>query len=106
MAWGRVRPLSDRLRHSFFDNDAAYRDWLARNRDGYVVKLRRTLSSDYVVLHRATCPHVSRPREPGAYSERGYRKLCGGTLADVLEAPTCCGRAKGSFTTRCSPCGP
>ena len=51
------------------------------------MNVRQTFSSDYVVLHRATCPHVSGPREPGAFTERDYRKLCGETLADVLEAP-------------------
>ena len=91
---------------AFFDNDAAYLDWLASHRDGYVVNVLRSLSSGYVVLHRATCPHISRPREPGAYTERGYRKLCGETLADALDAPTWCGRSKGSFSTRCSHCGP
>ena len=89
-----------------FESDAAYRDWLARNRDGYVVNVRQTFSSDYVVLHRATCPHVSGPREPGAFTERDYRKLCGETLADVLEAPLRCGRARGAFTKRCSHCSP
>ena len=89
-----------------FESDAAYRDWLARNRDGYVVNVRQAFSSDYVVLHRATCPHVSGPREPGAFTERDYRKLCGETLADVLEAPLRCGRARGAFTKRCSHCSP
>ena len=91
---------------TYFDNDdAAYLEWLARNPDGYVVNVRETLSPDYVVLHRATCPTISRPQEPGAYTERSYRKLCGRTLADVAEAPIWCGRIKGSFTTRCAICG-
>ena len=91
---------------TFFDNDdVAYLEWLARNRDGYVVNVRQTLSPDYVVLHRAACSTISAPQEPGAYTERGYRKLCGRTLSDVAEAPTRCGRAKGSFTKRCSVCG-
>lgn len=60
-----------------------------------MVNARRTFSSDYAVLHRATCPHVSGPQEPGGFTERDYRKLCGGTLADVLKAPTWCGRTKG-----------
>ena len=90
----------------FFDNDdVAYLEWVARNRDGYVVNVRQTLSPDYVVLHRATCSTISAPQEPGAYTERNYRKLCGRTLADVAEAPTWCRRANGSFTKRCSICG-
>ena len=91
---------------ALFENDVAYRDWLARNPDGYVVNVRRTFSSNYVVLHRATCPHVALPREPGAYTERDYRKLCGVTRAQVGEAPMRCGRARDSFTTLCSHCGP
>lgn len=89
-----------------FDNDdAAYLEWLAGNPDGYVVNVREKLSPDYVMLHRATCPTISGPQEPGAYTERSYRKLCGRTLADVAEAPTWCRRARGSFTKRCSICG-
>ena len=90
----------------YFENDdTAYLEWLGRNRDGYVVNVRHTLASDYVVLHRATCTRISGLREPGAYTERYYRKFCGRTLDDVAEAPTWCGRSKGSFTKRCSICG-
>ena len=74
---GARRGSAGRL--AFFEEDVAYRDWLARNQAGYVVNVRRTLSPNYVVLHRATCPHISMPREPGAYTERSYRKLCGET---------------------------
>ena len=91
----------------FDGDDAAYMDWLAHNPNGYVVNVRRRLSDDYVVLHRATCPHISsRPQEAGAYTERGYHKLCGHTLADVQQAPVWCGRVSGSFTKRCAHCGP
>ena len=91
---------------SFDGNDAGYLDWVARNRDGYVVNVRRKLTPDYVVLHRAMCRSISSRREAGAYTERGYRKLCGPTMADVVEAPTWCGRRRGSFTGRCSRCKP
>lgn len=90
----------------FEGDDAGYLDWLAHNRDGYVVNVRRTLNRDYVVLHRANCASVSAPREGGAYTGRGYRKFCGRTLATVSEAPVYCGRASGSFTNRCSHCNP
>ena len=102
---GDVAAASSSALIFFKDDDAAYLEWLARNRDGYVVNVRRGLSSDYVVLHRASCTTISAAQEPGAYTERGYRKLCGRTLADVAGAPTWCGRAKGSFTKRCSTCG-
>ena len=90
----------------FDGDDAAYMDWLAHNPNGYVVNVRRRLSDDYVVLHRATCGHISAPREAGAYTERGYLKLCGPTLPDVQQAPVWCGLVSGSFTKRCAHCGP
>ena len=90
----------------FNGDDAAYMDWLVRNPNGYVVNVRRNLSAEYVVLHRATCAHISAPREPGAYTERSYHKLCGRTLADVFDAPVCCGGSGGSFTQRCARCNP
>ena len=102
---GPTRSMSSRL-ISFDGDDARYLDWLTRNRDGYVVNVRRNLNPDYVVLHRATCRSISEPREAGAYTERGYRKLCGPMMADVVEAPTWCGRLRGCFTRRCSLCKP
>ena len=90
----------------FEDDDAGYLDWVSRNRDGYVVNVRRTLTPDYVILHRATCSSISASHEAGAYTERSYRKLCGRTMTDVVEAPLWCGRHRGSFTKRCSLCKP
>ena len=90
----------------FDGDDAAYMDWLAHNPNGYVVNVRRRLSNDYVVLHRATCPHISRPQKAGAYTERGYLKLCGPTLPDAQQAPVWCGLDSGSFTKRCAHCSP
>ena len=90
----------------FDGDDAAYHDWLDRNPAGYVVNVRRTFSAKYVVLHRASCASISASRKAGAYTERGYRKLCSRTDAAVLEAPTCCGRASGRFTSWCGQCKP
>ena len=71
-----------------------------------MANIRRRCSPDYVVLHRASCPHVSNPRESGAYTERDYGKLCGPALDDIQHAPEYCGRDKGSFTKRCALCFP
>ena len=90
----------------FDGDDGAYFAWLARNPEGYVVNVRRRCSPDYVVLHRASCGHVANPREEGAYTERGYGKLCAPTREDILDAPTHCGRAKGWFTKKCAHCRP
>ena len=90
----------------FDGDDGAYFAWLARNPEGYVVNVRRRCSPDYVVLHRASCGHVANPREAGAYTERDYGKLCAPTREGILDAPTFCGRAKGSFTKQCAHCWP
>ena len=90
----------------YFDHDDAYLAWLADNPDGYVVNVRWNLSRGYVQLHRATCWSISSTREPGAYTERGYRKLCARSLEHISKAPVVCGRPAGSFTTRCSNCRP
>lgn len=96
----------------FFDgDDAAYLDWLARNPDGYVVNVRRSLSPNYVVLHRSTCVSISTLREGNSYGSnpytgRAYRKFCGRTIAEISDAPVRCGRANGSFTKCCSRCDP
>ena len=90
-----------------FDNDdAGYLAWLSWNNQGYVVNVRRRLTPDYVVLHRASCGSISALREDGAYTERSYVKFCGRALPDIDEAPTACGRTRGSFTKRCSLCKP
>lgn len=90
----------------YFDDDDAYFAWLADNPDGYVVNVRPTLTDGYVQLHRAMCKSISARREPGAYTERGYRKLCARTRRDISRAPIVCGRPEGSFTAECSLCQP
>ena len=90
----------------FDGDDGAYFAWLARNPEGYVVNVRRRCSPDYAVLHRASCGHIANPKAEGAYTERGYAKLCAPTYEDILDAPTYCGRAKGGFTKKCVHCRP
>lgn len=90
----------------FDRDDDAYRTWLELHPAGYVVNVRRKLSPDYVVLHRAACATISKPRPPGFYTEYGFRKFCGTTLDDVAGAPERCGRNRGSFTSRCGFCKP
>ena len=90
----------------FEGDDTAYLGWVAANPEGYVVNVRKRLSDDYVVLHRASCGQVSRPQLAGAYTDRGFRKFCGRTCADVSQAPVWCGRESGGFTKRCRLCRP
>jgi len=39
----------------FKDNDQEYIDCLRQNSNGYVVNTRRTIDTEYMVLHKATC---------------------------------------------------
>src|SRR5688572_10877088 len=68
----------------FDSDDRHYLLWAERHPDGYVVNLRRQRDASYVVLHRATCRSVHRyagiDANPGGFTERGYRKLCGISL--------------------------
>lgn len=60
----------------FYGEEAAYLDWIDRHPSGYVVNTERTPRPSYLQLHVATCGHISKPREPGAYTERQYVKFC------------------------------
>jgi hypothetical protein len=48
----------------FVDDDAGYRDWLAGNPDGFVLNATATPSASYLILHRASCRTINRPRDP------------------------------------------
>jgi hypothetical protein len=88
-------------------DDAAYFRWLKETPNGFVLNLRRGSSSDYIVLHRASCRTISnRSQEAGAYTEREYRKICAETVDTLRIAARCEGRADGSFSNECSACSP
>ena len=91
----------------FENDDAAYLEWLAAHPGGYVVNVRRKASPDYIVLHRANCPHISRPPAvTGAYTERGYRKVCSEDQETLRKYARSEGRSDGSFSTECGQCKP
>lgn len=76
----------------FSGDDSAYFDWLDRHPGGWVVNLRQGNSQDYAILHRASCGHIaSRRAQPGAYTERSYRKLCAVSEAGILGGLTTLG---------------
>lgn len=94
----------------FDKQDAEYLDWLNHHPDGYVLNRYRCRSDGYLVLHRAACERVrsyNRMAQPGGFTTRSYIKVCAGTIAeleDYIRRNT--GRQDGSFTRRCSKCGP
>lgn len=67
-----------------FDDDLSYRDWLAGHPGGYVLNVRSSLARGYAVLHSASCPRVNNNRyAQGAFTERGYRKVCAGSVSEL-----------------------
>lgn len=91
----------------FLDDDEGYLSWIAKNPDGLVLNVRRMADPDYVVLHRASCRSISTDKhESGAYTARGYRKICADSVTELQLAAKREGRADGSFSKRCGLCQP
>ena len=68
----------------FDSDDMDYLTWLEQHPDSFVVNLHRNPRSDYAVLHRSDCAHIRNDRAiPGAYTERGYKKLWASTVGDA-----------------------
>lgn len=92
----------------FFDgNDEVYMKWLVANPLGYVINARRSLSPAYMVLHKASCRAIRRyrPTAPdGAFTERGYVKICATDILDLSNWAKKHGRLDGSFSKSCGLC--
>jgi hypothetical protein len=59
----------------FIDDDDGYLRWLAEHPAGYVVNSYRRPCSTYLVLHRASCPHISTAARTN-WTTTGYIKIC------------------------------
>jgi len=90
----------------FLDDDRAYLGWIAAHPDGFVVNARRARSPTYFVLHRARCRSISSERPDGAYTARGYRKLCADSVTALDAAARAEGREHGGFSKVCGTCAP
>lgn len=91
----------------FDNNDSDYSAWLSANPDGYVVNMRHGYSPQYMVLHRSRCQTISpvtSSSETGAFTERGYLKVCSTSLESLRMLSKAFGRADGSFSAECSKC--
>ncbi|MHC4705582.1 MAG: hypothetical protein ACYS8I_00650 [Planctomycetota bacterium] len=89
-----------------FDNDdEGYFRWIEEHPDGFVLNVRRNPDPSYIVLHSASCGHISSAkRAAGAYTERSYRKWCSRSVDELREAAILEGRGDGSFSRYCSSC--
>ena len=90
----------------FNDNDAGYLRWVNDHPDGFVVNIERGERPGYAVLHRATCTSISRDRDDGAYTKRGYKKVVSDDLKSLRAYTRSIGRADGSFSKQCGLCQP
>lgn len=90
----------------FIDDDDSYAAWLKENPSGFVLNVRRNPGPNYTVLHRADCQTISKPRDDGAYTARGYGKVVAQDVADLRDYTRALGRSDGSFSAVCSKCSP
>ena len=91
----------------FDRNDLTYQSWLKANSDGYVLNSRRTIDPSYLVLHRASCHFIKRYTsvvKDGAFTERGYIKICSSNLSSLRNWVKKQGRSDGSFSKECGYC--
>lgn len=79
--WGTAGNQNSRqgsMAIQIFDNDDnVYLKWMDNNPTCYVVNTPRLINSEYFVLHRAKCPHISVTSglKKGAYTTRVYIKI-------------------------------
>jgi hypothetical protein len=91
-----------------FDNDdVGYLDWINTHPNGYVLNVRSFADPEYVVLHRASCVTIRDDRHvDGAFTGRGFRKVCATSVEALEPAARQQGRNDGSPSKRCSLCKP
>lgn len=63
----------------FIDVDDAYLHWIDQNSTGFVVNSRRRPTSKYLILHRATCSHISGVARTNWTTDQ-YIKVCAADL--------------------------
>ena len=89
----------------FSEDDVSYLAWTEAHPNGFVLNVSRTPDPDYVVLHRASCKSISTDkRAPGAYTGRGYRKICALSEGELRLAAKSEGRSDDTFSKRCGFC--
>ncbi len=90
----------------FLDDDEAYTCWIRDHPAGFVLNVRRVPSKSYAVLHRASCSTISRPRDDGAYTGHGYRKVVAATVDELRGFTRSFDRTDEPFSAVCKHCDP
>jgi hypothetical protein len=71
-----------------FDNDDnEYFKWMNYNPESYVVNTFRSRNTQFSLLHRVGCRHISNESgyDKGAYTERDYIKVCSNDLGELKD---------------------
>ena len=92
--------------HEFTDDDHGYGCLLQDHPAAFVLNVRRNPSVSYTVLHRATCKTISQPKDAGAYTARGYRKVAAEAVDELRRYIRSLRSADGSFSAACGQCAP
>lgn len=72
----------------YFDNDKRYLQWVADNPNGFVLNIGANNNPKYRVIHSAKCYSIwklQKGQTEGAFTERGYRKVCAKTFDEIVE---------------------
>ncbi len=68
----------------FRDNDLSYLRWLERHPEGFVVNAHRRPIASYLVLHRATCPSITRlATNAKTWTHGQFIKVCSDKVSDL-----------------------
>lgn len=71
----------------FDQGDRAYRAWSRASPGAFVANTTRSTRSEYFVIHRASCPSISRydsAHRPGGFTEREYVKAVSEDLGELV----------------------
>ena len=94
----------------FKGDEGGYMAWLNAHPHGFVVNSQKKIIPSYLVLHRASCAHISKytekARPPGGFTERQYIKICAPTINKLRTWVKKNGRPDGSFSKECGLCKP
>ncbi|MDP9370763.1 MAG: hypothetical protein M3Q03_21260 [Chloroflexota bacterium] len=83
----------------FIDDDQVFLAWQQAQPSGYIVNTTRVPRADYLMLHRATCPHLGR-LTGGLRWTKDYIKVC----AEEIDELDRWARSHVTGAPRLSPC--
>lgn len=91
----------------FRNQEQAYFEWIASNKDGYVLNARKSPDKSYLVLHSATCAHINGHainQADNAFTGRNFIKVCALDLEEIKIWISTISASE--FSKICSTCNP